>query len=102
MNTIKINQPEEHSYNNPLGDIKSVSNWRRTVSKWIELVEDEETILENDVNLLENTMADEDLEFVDTFSIIHPADDIEAKWKLRNLFKDSLGQPAYLTLIVNE
>ena len=34
-------------------------------------------------------MADEDLEFVDTFSIIHLADDIEAKWKLRNLFKDS-------------
>ena len=47
-------------------------------------------------------MADKDLEFVDTFSIIHLADDIEAKWKLRNLFKDSLGQPAYLTLIVNE
>ncbi|CAJ0848248.1 836_t:CDS:2 [Entrophospora sp. SA101] len=33
----------------------------------------------------------EDLEFVDTFNIIHPADDVEAKWKLQDLFKDSLG-----------
>ncbi|CAJ0843399.1 13302_t:CDS:2 [Entrophospora sp. SA101] len=32
------------------------------------------------VNILENTMlVDEDLEFVDTSNIIHPADDVEAK-----------------------
>ena len=68
---------------------------------WI--FEDEEIDLQDSVNILENTMlVDEDLEFVDTSNIIHPADDVEAKWKLQDLFKDSLGQPAYLTLLINE
>jgi hypothetical protein len=69
------------------------------------LVENEEISLQDNVNLLENTVFDEGnegLEFVDTSSITHPTDDVEAKWKLQDLFRDSLGQPAYLTLLINE
>ena len=96
---------KEYISNNSLGDIKSVSDWHTLVSNWIELVENEEISLQDNVNLLENTVFDEgneDLEFVDTSSITHPADDVEAKWKLQDLFRDSLGQPAYLTLLINE
>ena len=61
----------------------------------LRIFEDEEIDLQDSVNILENTMlVDEDLEFVDTSNIIHPADDVE--------ITRSLGQPTYLTLLINE
>lgn len=48
---------------------------------------------------LTNIYNDED-EVMHQYNTIHPADNLEAKWKLTNIFADSLVQPDSISLLL--
>ncbi|CAB4374331.1 unnamed protein product [Rhizophagus irregularis] len=66
---------------------------------WIEMIENE----------LQEDQDDEVASFANTYDISihnieqlqHPAIDLQAKWKLKNIFVENLESPNYLLLVVN-
>ncbi|CAI2200915.1 14114_t:CDS:1, partial [Funneliformis geosporum] len=78
-------------------NVQTESNWRNLVSRWINMLEDEsnEEMVEN--NESDSDSDDEELEInvANISNLPHPARDQNFKWKLQDIFIESLGEPNY-------
>ena len=63
-------------------------NWQRHVSKWAEMINEEETAQRDEAAYFLN---------LDMSNIGHPAVNVAAKWKLRDLFSNTLEPLSFLS-----
>ncbi|CAG8465864.1 7350_t:CDS:1 [Cetraspora pellucida] len=85
--------------------VKCVDNWKVIVKCWINLTEDNDHMQYNSASLDESenldNLYDED-EVIYQNYLLHPADNLEAKWKLTDTFVDSLVQPNSIYLLLGD
>jgi hypothetical protein len=89
---------------NTVSDIQTESNWKNLVLRWINMLEDESNE-ENDNNNDSDSDSDSDnreleINVTNISNLPHPARDQNAKWKLQDIFIESLGGPNYLSTFI--
>ncbi|GBC10038.1 hypothetical protein RclHR1_00930016 [Rhizophagus clarus] len=81
-------------------NIQTGSNWRNIVSRWISMLEDETNEENDDDDDESNSNNDDgelDISIINISNLPHPARDQNSKWKLQDIFIESLGEPNYLS-----
>ena len=80
-------------------NIQTGSNWRNIVSRWVNMLEDESNEENDDDNESDSDNDDGELEIsiINMSNLPHPARDQNSKWKLQDIFIESLGEPNYLS-----
>ncbi len=75
------------------------SNWRKLVSRWIDMLEDESNEGNDDGDESDSDSNDGELEIsvANISNLPHPTRDQNSKWKLQDIFIESLGEPNYLS-----
>lgn len=81
-------------YNNT--SIINSEQWTKMIENWIEMVNAEE-IQEDFIGESDERPYDFEVDGHDT----HPADNVLAKWKLLDLFDESLEAPVYIGSMIN-
>jgi len=84
-----------------VSNIQTESNWKSLVLRWINMLEDESNE-ENDNNSESDSDIDIDnreleISVANISNLPHPARDQNAKWRLQDIFIESLGEPNYLS-----
>jgi hypothetical protein len=91
-NNNKVNNTFEDANNNVLNS----EQWAKMIENWIEMVNTESYSDNNNENVI-----DEDYDFEAGGHDTHPADNQLAKWKLLDLFDESLEAPVYIGSMIN-
>ncbi|CAB5367738.1 unnamed protein product [Rhizophagus irregularis] len=83
-------------------NVQTESNWRSVVSRWINMLEDESNEEYDNNNESNSNDDDEELEInvTNISNLPHPARDQNSKWKLQDIFIESLGEPNYLSAFI--
>ncbi|CAB5370766.1 unnamed protein product [Rhizophagus irregularis] len=83
-------------------NVQTESNWRSVVSRWINMLEDESNEEYDNDNESDSNDDDEELEInvTNISNLPHPARDQNSKWKLQDIFIESLGEPNYLSAFI--
>ncbi|CAB5177443.1 unnamed protein product [Rhizophagus irregularis] len=83
-------------------NVQTESNWRSVVSRWINMLEDESNEEYDNNNESDSNDDDEELEInvTNISNLPHPARDQNSKWKLQDIFIESLGEPNYLSAFI--
>ncbi|UZO10052.1 uncharacterized protein OCT59_001650 [Rhizophagus irregularis] len=83
-------------------NVQTESNWRSVVSRWINMLEDESNEEYDNDNESDSNVDDEELEInvTNISNLPHPARDQNSKWKLQDIFIESLGEPNYLSAFI--
>ncbi|RIB09400.1 hypothetical protein C2G38_2209056 [Gigaspora rosea] len=83
--------------------VSSVDDWKSVVKQWTNLSEEEDNeYMEDDSDNSSESEVMTDLyeETTPQDYTIHPADNLAMKWKLADIFMDSLPPPAYINLLL--
>ncbi|UZO29349.1 uncharacterized protein OCT59_022828 [Rhizophagus irregularis] len=83
-------------------NVQTESNWRSVVSRWINMLEDKSNEEYDNDNESDSNDDDEELEInvTNISNLPHPARDQNSKWKLQDIFIESLGEPNYLSAFI--
>ena len=84
-----------------ISNIQTESNWKSLILRWINMLEDESNE-ENDNNNESDSDSDIDnrefeISVANILNLPYPARDQNAKWRLQDIFIESLGEPNYLS-----
>ena len=83
------NESINNIYTHPL---TSINEWRKMVTYWIEMIENEPQ--EQNIELADSDTYDISVDNIEQLQ--HPAIDLQAKWKLKNIFVENLELPGYI------
>lgn len=80
-------------------NVQTGNNWRNIVSRWINMLEYESNEENDNDSESDSNDDDEELEInvANISNLPHPARDQNSKWKLQDIFIESLGEPNYLS-----
>ncbi|CAG8632733.1 7778_t:CDS:2, partial [Racocetra fulgida] len=98
-NTNNMNiDTEDTRDNNHIETVKCVDDWKVIVERWINLTKEEDEHMQYNLVSLDESehltdLYEEEDEVMHQDYLIHPTDNLGAKWKLTDIFVDSLVQP---------